>query len=142
MLHILLLLPLTLVAADAQDYEFVPPHPGQGSARYVEQYIPQISAGLDAAKTTENFNVLFGDFSGYFFNGMIIISILLLISNLLSIPLFPALTKTLQAAGARVGEKINSFLGSKSGRALDIDTLNQMAAMVDQAVETYRRLNN
>ena len=82
------------------------------------------------------------DFSGYFFNGMIIISILLPISNLLSIPLFPALTQTLRAAGVRVGEKINSFLGSKSGRALDIDTLSQMAAMVDQAVETYRLLNN
>ena len=73
---------------------------------------------------------------------MIIISMLLLVSNLLNISLFPSLTKTLQAAGARLGDQVQSFLGIMEGRALDMDTLNQMAAMVDQAVETYRLLNN
>ena len=86
--------------------------------------------------------IFFGDFSGYFFNGMIIISMLLLLSNLLNISLFPILTKTFQAAGARLGDQVKSFLGSKEGRALDLNTLNQMAAMVDQAVESYRLLNS
>ena len=73
---------------------------------------------------------------------MIIISMLLLLSNLLNISLFPSLTKTLQAAGERLGDQVQSFLGIKEGRALDMDTLHQMAEMVEQAVESYRLLNS
>ena len=50
MFSIFLLLPLTLVAADPQDYEYVLPQLRGDSARYLEQFMPQISAGLDAAK--------------------------------------------------------------------------------------------
>ena len=78
------------------------------------------------------------DLSGYFFNGLIIITLLLFVSNLLNITLFPMLTERLLAASARV----SAWMGGKKGRALDPQTLNEMAAMVNKAVEVYQLMNN
>ena len=78
------------------------------------------------------------DLSGYFFNGLIIITLLLFVSNLLNITLFPILTERLLSVGARV----SAWMGGKKGRALDPQTLNEMAAMVNKAVEVYQLMNN
>ena len=82
------------------------------------------------------------DLSGYFFNGLIIITLLLFVSNLLNITLFPMLTERLLSAGTRVSEAVTGWMGGKEGRALDPETLNEMAAIVNKAVEAYQLMNN
>ena len=69
------------------------------------------------------------------FNCIILVFLLFLVSNL------PMLTDELLAAGGRMSHEVNNMLASKAGRALDVNTLNQMASMVGNAVEIYGLFN-
>jgi len=76
------------------------------------------------------------DLSSYFLNALIIVSILLLISNLMGITLFPNVSKMLKGTGQLIRDNID-VIRSKTGRSLDVDTLNHMANLVDQAIDAY-----
>ena len=75
------------------------------------------------------------DQADLFFNCIILIFLLFLVSNL------PMITDELLAGGGRMSHQVNKMLGSKEGRALDVNTLNQMAKMVGKAVELLGHLN-
>jgi hypothetical protein len=70
------------------------------------------------------------------FDCIILVFLLFLVSNL------PMLTDELLAGGGRMSHEMHSRLGSKAGRALDVNTLNQMASMVGKAVKIYELFNN
>jgi len=82
----------------------------------------------------------FDDLSGYFFNAMIIISSLLLVSNLMGITLFPNITQVLKNVGDLIQDQLNILKG-KSGRSLDIERLNHMSVMVEQAIHAFDKMN-
>jgi hypothetical protein len=60
------------------------------------------------------------DQADFVFNCITIIVLLFLVSNL------PMLTDELLALGGRMSREVNNRLESKAGRALDVNTLNQM----------------
>ncbi len=111
---------------------------GAVSAFPSQPYIPDIGANIELVKEDGRFAVsggwAFADYSGYFFNAMIIISL----CNLLGISLLPAVTLLLENTGRLIREKIR-VLSGKEGRALDVEDLTRMAAFVDQAIEAYKK---
>jgi hypothetical protein len=115
---------------------------GAVSAFPSQPYIPDIGADTELVKEDGRFAVsggwAFADYYGYFFNAMIIISLLLLVCNLLGISLLPAVTLLLENTGRLIREKIR-VLSGKEGRALDVENLTRMAAFVNQAIEAYKK---
>ena len=115
---------------------------GAVSAFPSQPYIPDIGADIELVKEDGRFAVsggwAFADYSGYFFNAMIIISLLLLVCNLLGISLLPAVTLLLENTGRLIREKIR-VLSGKEGCALDVENLTRMAAFVDQAIKAYKK---
>jgi hypothetical protein len=102
--------------------------------------IPQLSAGFDLTPKENGFelmsNVGFTDMQGYFFQAVMVVSVLLLLSNVFGVTLFPGLTNFLNEIGDSVSGSIQNII-NREARNIDPDTLNQMADLVDKAIATY-----
>ena len=84
----------------------------------------------------ETSDVMIKDQEDLVFNCISLVFLLFLVYNL------PMLTDELVAGGGRMSHTVNNMLASKPGIALDVNTLNQMAAMVGKAVEILWHLND
>ncbi|XP_023335907.1 uncharacterized protein LOC111707130 [Eurytemora carolleeae] len=139
------LLPLISALPQQQEVRTIPSFSVEiGDKVGAGEYAPDINAKLDVSQENGRFAVdtefEYTDLTGYFFNAMILVSVLLLVSNLLNIQLFPNVSQVLENTGALIRDQIKVITG-KEGRSLDAATLNQMASIVDQAIQAYEKFN-
>ena len=94
MIQILFLLSFLLTVCLSQDNQYAQPELSLSAIDpSLIQYLPEIAAELNAEGIDISESIGYPDLSGIFFNGLIIITLLLLVSNLLNIALFPQATE-------------------------------------------------